>query len=339
MDAFKPHILRSILHAVSGPDLIRFASVNLWARNLVSGYMEMHFSIDELLGQFFLPHHTAELRRLQADIGVIISGSQAVQFFDRRRFDGSDLDLYAHISVSATLEDWLSTAGYIRAMVVQRTEDSQVPEVIHHSYDGPVTRVATFRRLLGGNHTVQVISTCDTAIEVILAFPLTCVMNIITHNEAISFYPIATFHRREALVNKKSFSRNLEAFFGKYQDRGWTIMETLDGSQQFDQLSDFYCPPDTTRTRHVGDKHCWSIPLPPIEGCVDGFDYKFVNSWHLTYRNGPSISFTILRHKKLTHSYVVAMDMGVVRKVDDLLQQTSWDKSLLLCLRDHFART
>ncbi|TFK57927.1 hypothetical protein BDN72DRAFT_782729, partial [Pluteus cervinus] len=260
----KPHNLEAILHAVSGPDLIRLASANTWARDLVNGYMADHFSINKLLEPFFDSPDITAFRQLQQKLGVVISGSQAVQFFDRRRFEGSDLDLYAHSTVSHRLEDWLTTVGYKRAKVVDRAKaGGEKLERVDGFYDGPVTRVATFHKRLG-DETVQVISTRNTVIEVILAFPITCVMNIITHDEAISFYPVATFDRREALVNQMSFSHDREAFFNKYQGRGWTITETLDTVRRMDERLDIYCPPNSRRTRYVGDKRCWTIPLPKL---------------------------------------------------------------------------
>ncbi|TFK61186.1 hypothetical protein BDN72DRAFT_904310 [Pluteus cervinus] len=325
MNALEPHILKAILGAISGPDLIRLASTNTWSRDLVTGYMTENFSIEELLKPFIDPLHTTAFRKLQQELGVVISGSQAVQFFDRRRYEGSDLDLYAHSTVSQRLEDWLTTVGYTRAKVIKRAavKGTQKVDRVEGLYDGPVFSVATFHQRLS-DHTVQVISTQNTVMEVILAFPITCVMNVITHDEAISFYPIATFDRREALVNKMSFSHNRDAFFNKYQKRGWTITDTVDPTRRSDERSDFYCPPNSTRTRYVGDKHCWTITLPPLAYSNKTVDYKFVNSWRLTFRNGPMTNFTILRHKKLTHSYVVALDMELLAKIDELLRETSW---------------
>ncbi|TFK60847.1 hypothetical protein BDN72DRAFT_723654, partial [Pluteus cervinus] len=243
-------------------DLIRFASINVWARDLVSGYMAEHFSIYKLLEPFFHSPDITALRKLQQELGVVISGSQALQFFDRRTFEDSDLDLYAHSTVSPRVEAWLSSVGYKRAVIVERPEVAREGQRIDSFYEGPITRVATFHsRLPSRSRTVQVISTRDTVMEVILAFPITCVMNVITHQEAISFYPIATLDRREALVNTMSFSHNREAFFDKYRDRGWSITETLHPARRINERSDFYCPPNSTRTRYVGDKRCWIITL------------------------------------------------------------------------------
>ncbi|TFK62302.1 hypothetical protein BDN72DRAFT_737265, partial [Pluteus cervinus] len=241
-------------------DLIRLASVNQWARDLVSGYMIEEFSINELLLPFFHSPHITAFRKLQEELGVVISGSQAVQFFERKRFKDSDLDLYAHSTVSPRLEDWLTTVGYRRANVVERTVDTGEHERAEGFYEGPITRVVTFQNRFS-KRIVQVISTRHTVLEVILAFPITCVMNVITHNEAISFYPLATFDRREALVNKTSFSHKRDAFFNKYRERGWTITESLDPARRFDERSEFYCPPYSRRTRYVGDKRCWTISL------------------------------------------------------------------------------
>ncbi|TFK62301.1 hypothetical protein BDN72DRAFT_903337 [Pluteus cervinus] len=308
-----------VLDDVPGPDLVRMSTANTAYRSVVAAYVGRKFDLDTLLSRFFNGVELSMLYLLQKHLGVVISGSVALQFFDRSTFEGSDLDLYVMKENSDALECWLQTIGYT---IVEK------PAYVGTS----ITGVTTFGRYRSG---VQVISTRNTVVETILEFSLTCVMNLITYFEAICIYPRATFVKREALLLNSNLSLNGTTFIDKYRSRGWTIICTLDPLQQFDTDSDFYCPPDSRRTRAIGDDRCWVIPLRDMTSPPTS-DLKFVNTWRLTYRDSPYMSFTILRHDRLLHSYVITLDPDVVRHIYDVLDEQHRDLAVQRSLRLHF---
>ncbi|TFK69380.1 hypothetical protein BDN72DRAFT_945701 [Pluteus cervinus] len=249
-------------------------------RDVAADYMKRHFKVDRILKPFFFEEEVLPFRHLQEDLGVVISGSAALQFFDRVKFAGSDLDLYVHHSRAPRLMKWLEENGFCKKVIVAWT-DNESEDVTRDPFmmylDKSIASITNFKRF---DAVVQVIAVQTTVIETVLNFGLTCVMNIITHREAISFYPDATFERREALISHNELAPKSRNLFDKYQKRGWTILDYLTTAQRWDRKSDFYCASKPARIRCVGDKRCWIIRLPSKEFGV-GHDLKHINTWVL----------------------------------------------------------
>ncbi|KAG1758073.1 hypothetical protein EDD22DRAFT_784371 [Suillus occidentalis] len=53
-----------------------------------------------------------QFRSLQARTGLVMSGSNALQFVDHTSYPESDLDLYAHPGHLYELMEWLESIGY-----------------------------------------------------------------------------------------------------------------------------------------------------------------------------------------------------------------------------------
>ena len=73
----------------------------------------LKFEIDNTVGQYFTASEIIHFRQLQAATGTIISGSTAVQFFDRDVYENSDLDLYVQHRTARPIALWLQTVGYL----------------------------------------------------------------------------------------------------------------------------------------------------------------------------------------------------------------------------------
>ncbi|KAM5534260.1 hypothetical protein V8D89_012085 [Ganoderma adspersum] len=137
-----------------------------------------------------------------AQTHTVISGSFALQFMDGSYYPNSNLDLYIlpnntllilgayllHQGYIYTpqewqLEDFLEDAQHILATldVIPDIEDNKKP-----NYRSKCIRTVVVPRV--------------SPLSCILAFHLTCVMNIITYNAAFSLYPYATFNRRKSLA-------------------------------------------------------------------------------------------------------------------------------------------
>lgn len=52
-------------------------------------------------------------RALQADSGLLVSASQALQFLRRRYFENSDIDFYVGPGGATPVRAWLETDGYM----------------------------------------------------------------------------------------------------------------------------------------------------------------------------------------------------------------------------------
>lgn len=70
-----------------------FSQANKQIHATVASHHNRAFRIDALLAPFFTPLEIRNLRFWQARISMLISGSQALQFLNRRSYRDSDLDL------------------------------------------------------------------------------------------------------------------------------------------------------------------------------------------------------------------------------------------------------
>ena len=64
------------------------------------------------VGRYFTVQEIFHFRELQATTGAIISGSTALQFFDRTVYADSDLDIYVQHDRARDLALWLDSIGY-----------------------------------------------------------------------------------------------------------------------------------------------------------------------------------------------------------------------------------
>jgi hypothetical protein len=76
----------------------------------VSAYMRRAFSINRILEPYF--QSPDAFRILQSQTDTLISGSAALQFFDRSFYPESDLDLYVDLSYAKAVVTFLKQDGY-----------------------------------------------------------------------------------------------------------------------------------------------------------------------------------------------------------------------------------
>ena len=124
-------IAHPIYDRLSAAALVRLSSTCRIAHASIQAYISVAFNVDRLLSRFFPPAtpgcsttcahdhtHTEEhararaFRSLQAATGTLISGSSALQFFDRKVWPESDLDLYAYARHRREVGRWLLAEGY-----------------------------------------------------------------------------------------------------------------------------------------------------------------------------------------------------------------------------------
>lgn len=99
-----------VFEDLSPATLFRLARCSRKLYHAVLSYVDYAFDIDARLGLFF--SNPTSFRTLQARTNTLISGSAALQFFDRSYYEGSDLDLYTPIEHHLEVGDWLIREGY-----------------------------------------------------------------------------------------------------------------------------------------------------------------------------------------------------------------------------------
>jgi hypothetical protein len=288
---------------------------------------------------------------------MLISGSTALQFFDRNEYPDSDLDIYVEHRYAVHVARWLLRIGY--TFVARKRQDpslevefAETPCTFHEG-DGvfPSEEVGYFGRGVAGvfnfhkyqpDRKIQLITSLHSPMEIILHFHssmdsillpsrlilisvpyIACVMNIITHDAAYAFYPLATFEQRRSLICATSGSKQEEAR-EKYVSRGWTMEPSLQPWEITYRRSDF-----RMGDRWVGDKACWKIKvLPKIGGGHNSCsDYISSNSWRLSYSQECEArnEFMILQTGALRYKYVLADEEAAQFIIPALeLQPNEW---------------
>ncbi|PCH44988.1 hypothetical protein WOLCODRAFT_91093 [Wolfiporia cocos MD-104 SS10] len=138
--------------------LIRMRRVSRTTYQAVQDFSYRAFDVNRRLSRFFSDPFA--FRSLQARTATLISGSFALQFFDRTFYPEADLDLVAAVYT-----------------FVRPSDDNESQKV-----------------------KLQVIVPTVSPFECVITFHSTCVMNAISYNAAYSLYPYATFEQRQSLA-------------------------------------------------------------------------------------------------------------------------------------------
>ncbi|KAI0323130.1 hypothetical protein GY45DRAFT_1212045, partial [Cubamyces sp. BRFM 1775] len=199
-------------------------------------------------------------RCLQARTGTLVSGSVALQFFDRTRYE-TNLDVFVYPYHRREVGEWLLSQGFRFVSAVGQDLYFNVAVLPYRaprsSLHSGICAIYTFRRLLrGAQVNVQVIVARLAPIEAVLRSHSTCVMNVMSYEFAYCLFPRATLEERCTLLNRSSHDgeRRIEGM-QKYRGRGFRVIESL-GWDEF--LAD---SPFSFALRWVGDSHSWTIPL------------------------------------------------------------------------------
>src|SRR5260221_4362327 len=101
----------AILHGLSPAPLIRYSQINKTTQQIAYSYMRREFSVNRVLSRFFTPIELLSFHYLQSKTEMFISGSTALQFFDRTNYPQSDLDLYVEHKFRVNIVTWLMSIG------------------------------------------------------------------------------------------------------------------------------------------------------------------------------------------------------------------------------------
>ncbi|EJD40019.1 hypothetical protein AURDEDRAFT_170996 [Auricularia subglabra TFB-10046 SS5] len=255
-------ILPLTLVYLGSPELLRLGRTCSYLQALVAYKMPRLYDVDAFLGQLFF--HSAEFRFLQACTGLLVSGSQALQFLDRVRFGSADVDLYVGAHAAYVVINWLLHRGFILLSSMSPFRQGgltfRIPDMI------------TFARIPGssyflrrGNYLYQFISPCGTrkidlivtarsAFSAICDFHSTAVMNFISAYYAISMFPYATFDKKLTMVVRAGRDTRMQNVLAKYASRGWTTPEKPE------EFLHFGAGPRLIRDSGA----CWVLPLAPV---------------------------------------------------------------------------
>ena len=112
---FTDHLLHNyVIHEIifmclTPLESLRLARTCQLARDAVHAFLKRTFDINRSLLRFFLD--PISFRSMQARTGTLISGSFALQFFDRTFYPDSDLDLYLYDGKEQEVTVWMEQIG------------------------------------------------------------------------------------------------------------------------------------------------------------------------------------------------------------------------------------
>ncbi|KAF4566487.1 hypothetical protein EYR36_011914 [Pleurotus pulmonarius] len=285
-------------------------------------FYQCSYSLDPILEPFISLEHIPAFRRLQAESGLVISGSAALQFFTRVTYPESDLDLYVEYEHAFEVGKWLEwdvgcTAlnhhgepqpfyqTYFRwtASDVQHcrfpltkpcytalpgSRENAVPDDSSHSTRGNysfkgIRAVVSF---LSPDHSrkIQLIICRRNVMEVILGFHSTVVMNLITASHAYSLYGEETLERQISLPVDSARSALAIGNLEAAKSKYVARGWTMIPTQAEALRQKAF---EGWTARRVGDSKCWVVNLPV--GRTDLFktmDPLRKNEWALGYKFG-----------------------------------------------------
>ncbi|KAJ7123889.1 hypothetical protein C8R43DRAFT_42756 [Mycena crocata] len=279
------------------------------------------FNLTRLLSPFF--GDAAEVERfrwIQAQTATVISGSIALQYFNRMTWPDSDMDMYTDRSSAVTPVQFIISNGYTFDPRLSQKKDvfAQLSESVKDrpvSYLGRgIADVLDFHK---GDKKIQLIIATSTPMEVILSFHSTPVMNILTHNKAHALYPRSTFETKKALVIE-TVGAGQEAGRQKYVNRGWDMISDASVSSKSEL--------GVRMVRSVGDTFTWTLPLPPLRNSVFAAipDLSPINSWQLACDGETTwTDWHVLEHPGLQYQYIVAGNEALMAVSDEVLAKAT----------------
>jgi hypothetical protein len=151
----------------------------------VNSYYKTAFDIKKRLSRFFSSDEILHFRHWQASTGLLISGSTALQFFDRTEYPDSDLDIYIEQKYALPVANWLQRIGY--TFVPRKQQDPDLQEAFDETPLGlhkganifPSEEIGYFGRGVGGvfnfhkyhpERKIQLITSLHSPMEIILNF-------------------------------------------------------------------------------------------------------------------------------------------------------------------------
>ncbi|THU97391.1 hypothetical protein K435DRAFT_889001, partial [Dendrothele bispora CBS 962.96] len=251
-------IQKQIIQELSPIDRFHYSLANKRANADVSAFNRYTFRIRRLLLRYFdTILDVAQFRFLQHQTGMLISGSAALQFFDDTVYPESDLDLYVNVGKAQPVMEFLVERGFTFQPGKKQSGnwEQALNDEAQDEWDGyPVTKdiVGVFNFVNRGK-IVQIITSRQSPMGVVLKFHSTCVMNVISHSHAYSLYPHETFVDRVSVCTRWDKCGDIiNPACDKYFHRGWKTV-ALPSAKAYFRPNSIY----QNRARFVGDSGCW----------------------------------------------------------------------------------
>ncbi|KAI5886714.1 uncharacterized protein SCHCODRAFT_02672851 [Schizophyllum commune H4-8] len=239
-------------------DLVRYSQVCRDTRRAVQSYSSQAFQLHRTLVNFMSVDEVRAFRQLMRETGTLISGSVAIHFFSRTDVGESGLDLYMEGDNAHNVAAFVQKLGY--AYQPRMYQNQRIHNAIAHAtsryairdsaiYEMPaILDKFTFDR---EGTKIHLLVADLSAIDAILDFHSTVVMNIITHRAAYALYPQSTFKANMGICFDED---PINGDSSKYRERGWDLRCAVE-----DRACRSLHGEITNNERYVGDRYTWTI--------------------------------------------------------------------------------
>ncbi|KAJ3723376.1 hypothetical protein C8R42DRAFT_720496 [Lentinula raphanica] len=349
LDKLKTPVIEQIIAYLDVEDLLNMRLTCHTGDLYVTDLLRRAYTIKRILCPFFDSDEICEFRELQANTGLVISGSAALQFFNREVYDTdtnkTDLDTYCFLSQAVTVANWLMSKDFrFRPRNDQlytfrddwnRVRKPSTNSVVLHSDDYPTRMFTAIWDFVRNDRVVQVIAVRGSIMGAVLGFHSTCVMNVITDRAAYCLFPKLTLieHTSYAYNNRLTHTRSLP-LQQKWINRGFSISHCPTPKH----LVSISSGVSIRRFRWVGDDACLKVNF--VKQPSNGLPHIIEsNSWYMRYRkDGPSIE-SLLFQPDTKHAGVVVAhrERRAIFKMFQTLVPAIEQK--LLSVEDAIART
>ncbi|KAI4294440.1 hypothetical protein K525DRAFT_145583, partial [Schizophyllum commune Loenen D] len=248
----------SLLDAAS---LANYGQASRETRRSVLAYSRLAFQLRCSLRKFMSEQQVNPFRDIMRLTGTVISGSVALHFFERTPVGDADLDLITEGQHAEHLISFITSLGY--KYTPRHAQQKELQVAIRyarfryavrdqHVYPLPdtVLDVLSFK---ADSSIIQVLIAANSAIDTILSFHSTPVMNAITFRAAYSLFPRNTFNNKAGIIFR---TMHASEPIKKYKDAGYTLNSQCT-ERHYRSLGDEF----SAYARYVGDKHTWVIDL------------------------------------------------------------------------------
>ncbi|KAL1711989.1 hypothetical protein EV715DRAFT_297505 [Schizophyllum commune] len=266
-------------------DLLNYSLVSKDTLRAVRAYSSCAFRLCHSVRKFMSEKDVMAFRGVMRRTGTIISGSVAVHYFARTPVGDSDLDLYTEGRHARELFDFIHGLGYVykpRETQEKILDDALLRAVNQFAVRDEViynqSAILDAFSFIRGAAIIQVMVVFESAIDAVLDFHSTVVMNLITFRSAYSLFPCNTFIRRTGV----RFINDVEdGPIEKYTRQGWRMRRTVT-TEMFEEMG----RETSVAIRYVGDSSTWTIDLDKTSAVLP--DPILLNSWqmHWTWRPG-----------------------------------------------------
>ncbi|TFK63210.1 hypothetical protein BDN72DRAFT_928939 [Pluteus cervinus] len=285
-------------------NVYNFANVEPYFEDVVQGYCNQAFDVKRVLSKHLFPNEMTELHKIMRDCGAIISGSTALELLERVHYPGSTLDIYIEWTHARRLVLWLNDF---------------------------------FEHTGRSDSIVQVFVTRDAALEAVLEFKLSCLMNFITHDGVYSLFPVATLEEGRAWPMNMAYPEEYW-LYSKYRVRGYEVMNPTAATSPVSMITRAVGDVNTLNITNIFRKVKQSRMLGPEYDVdfINTFTIKHTSPWSIVSRNSKRYnlqrSCTIAESNAIVqvfekNGFGVRADWEIRKKLEDLFEPVTIPES------------